>query len=127
MLGGLLGIYKLFYFLSVNTWWDVMWNLLPLPVILFAKDYLFRVPGLNQTLIFIGKHATNIFLVHTFIRYYYCEAFTYGMRHFALIIAVLFLSSLILSMVIETTKKVVGYSKLIGRLPKIGGEAQKVK
>lgn len=116
MAASLLAIYKVFYHINVNTWWDVMWNLFPVPVIFFAKDYLFKIPGLNQILVFIGKHATNIFLVHTFIRYYYCTSFTYGMGYFLLVMGVLLFISLGFSIVIEGLKKGLRYQMWIDRL-----------
>lgn len=116
MLGGLLIVYKLFYHLNITVWWDVKWNLLPLFVIFFAKDYLFQIPFINKLLIFIGKHATNIFLIHTFIRVYYCESFTYSRGHFILIMGTLLLASLGLSVVVESLKRLVGYDKWLNKL-----------
>ena len=116
MLAGLLIIYKLFPLMDVEKWWDVKWNLFPILVIIFAYDYLFKIPILNETLIFLGKHATNIFLVHAFIRYYYCEAFVYGRGNFIFIIGTLLLTSLGLSIVIEGLKKLLHYEAGINRL-----------
>lgn len=122
MMSCLVAIYKTSYHLKETLWWDVKWNLFPVFVILFAKDYLFKIPEINQILIFIGKHATNIFLVHTFVRYYYCEEFTYGVGggHFALIIVALFLISLVFSITIKFLKKAICYEMLIQKLLRMG-------
>ncbi len=116
MLVGLLAVYKLFYCLDTKSWWDIKWNFLPLAVIFFARDYLFQIPGLNHALIFVGKHATNIFLVHIFILYTYCKAFLYECRHYILVVGTLFLISLGISIILEWLKKAVRYEKLIGVL-----------
>lgn len=126
MLGGLLLGYKLSYVLGNQTWWDIKWNILPLWVILFARDYLFKVPGLDRILIFIGKHATNIFLVHTFIRLYYGQAFIYGLGHFLLVMGALFFISLGLSIVIEEMKKALRYQMWIDRLLELPDRLAKV-
>lgn len=122
MLSCLLVIYKISYHLNETLWWDVKWNLFPIAFILFFKDYVFKIPIINQILIFIGKHATNIFLVHTFVRYYYCEAITYsiGGGNFLLIMVMLFLVSLVFSIIIEALKKASHYDILIQKLLCVG-------
>lgn len=113
----LLGLsYKLYYHLPTKVWWDVKWNIYPLFVILFLYDYIFTCPVLNEVLIIFGKHATNIWLVHTFIRLCYANEFTYGMGHFVLIILVLFTISLTCSAAIEALKKLVHYDAWINKL-----------
>lgn len=116
MLAGMLVIYKLSYNLKTDVWWDVKWNFFPLLTIFFFRDYLFRIPIFNKPLLFLGKHATNIFLIHTFIRYYYCEAFIYGQEYFLRIMGVLLLTSLALSIALEWVKKTVHYDRWIGML-----------
>lgn len=60
---------------------------------------------------FFGKHALNIFLVHTFIRYTFFQDFTYSFKHFALICLVLFGISLGISIVIEGLKKLLHFDR----------------
>jgi len=107
--------YKLYYHLPTKSWWDVKYNMIPLITILLCYTATRLIPCLRNVLAFFVTHATNIWLIHAFIRHTYCEAFTYGVGHFALIIAILFLISLCLSIVIETLKKVLHYQELIDR------------
>lgn len=116
MLAGLLVVYKLFYHLDTKTWWDIKWNFLPLWVIFFARDYLFKIPGLNHVLMFLGKHATNIFLVHIFLLYTYCRAFLYERGYYILVVGTLLLISLGISILLEGAKKAVRYETLIEKL-----------
>ena len=36
-------------------------------------EFLEGIPGIKHILMFIGKHSTNIFLIHTFIYLYFYE------------------------------------------------------
>ena len=81
-----------------------------------AFAYLGRIPGLKQVLAFIGEHATNIFLVHTFIYYYFYTDFIYSFRYSVCIVLALLLISLLVSIVIELLKKVTGYNLLVNKL-----------
>lgn len=112
----LLLVYKLYYHLPNKTWWDVKWSIFPLAVVLFTRDVLVPWRLVNTVLVFLGKHATNIWLVHAFIRSYYCRDFIYGQGHFALVIGMLLLTSLGVSLAIELLKKLVRYDVLIDRL-----------
>lgn len=112
----LLLVYKLYYHLPTKTWWDVKYGLIPMVVILFIFSVLIPFQPVNACLVFLGKHATNIFLTHTFIRYYYCQDFIYGRGHFMAVIGTLALTSLALSPVIELLKKLIKYDVLIDRI-----------
>lgn len=95
---------------------EELWSIFPLVVILFIYDVLIPFYPINTILVFLGRHATNIFLVHTFIRAIYFQNFVYGQGHFASIIGMLLLTSLGLSLVIELLKRLVRYDDLIDRL-----------
>lgn len=116
LLFALLLSYKLYYHLPTVIWWDVKWGIIPLVVILFIYDVLLPIPPLNLLLMWAGKHATNIWLIHAFIRSYYCKDFIYRQGHFVLIIGVLFLTSLGGSLVIGGLKKITRYDALIEKL-----------
>ena len=81
-----------------------------------AFAYLGRIPGLKHVLAFVGEHATNIFLVHTFIYYYFYTDFIYSFRYSVCIVLALLLISLLVSIVIELLKKVTGYNLLVNKL-----------
>ena len=81
-----------------------------------AFAYLGRIPGVRHVLMFIGEHATNIFLIHTFIYYYFYPDFIYSFRYSVCIVLALLLISLLVSVVIELLKKVTGYNRLVNML-----------
>lgn len=81
-----------------------------------AFAYLGRIPGVRHVLMFIGEHATNIFLIHTFIYYYFYPDFIYSFRYSVCIVPALLLISLLVSVVIELLKKVTGYNRLVNML-----------
>lgn len=105
--------YKLYYHLDTASWWEVKYAFIPCIVILFIYDVLIQNCVVNRVCIFLGSHSTNIFLTHTFIRYYYCNVFTYSFGHFAVILSVLCLISLGISFAIEALKRAIKYSTLI--------------
>lgn len=95
-------------FTFVNIW-D---SLLPFIYICFSFEFLAEIPGLNAALKFIGKHSTNIFMFHTFIRLYFWGDFTYSFKYPILITLVLLAASLLFSMAFEFIKKITRYNKL---------------
>jgi len=75
--------------------------------------FIGRIPGVSRLLALLGKYSMNIFLVHTFIYYYYFRSFIYSFGHWLLILAVLLGISLAVSVAIEGLKKVTGYDRLM--------------
>lgn len=75
--------------------------------------FIGRIPGVSHILALLGKYSMNIFLIHTFIYYYYFKDFTYSFRYWLLILAVLMGISLVISMAIEGLKKVTRYNQLV--------------
>lgn len=78
--------------------------------------YLSRIPVLSHVLKFIGEHATNIFLIHTLIYYYFYSDFIYSFGYSWAIVMVLLIISLIVSIIIELLKKVTGYNWVIKKV-----------
>ena len=74
--------------------------------------------GLSSAMAFIGRHATNIFLVHTFIQWNYAtdEVFIYGLRYPLLIFIGLLGLSLAASIIIEQLKRLTRYDRLLSAL-----------
>ncbi len=62
---------------------------------------------------FLGKYSMNMFLVHTLIYHYYFTEFVYSFRNWFLITLVLLVCSLVISILCEKTKTVLGIHKLI--------------
>ncbi len=81
-----------------------------------AYEFIACIPGLNFCLEFLGKHAANIFLVHTFIYYYFYPDFIYSFQDSWKILAVLLTVSLAVSIIVESFKKYTGYSQLTEKL-----------
>ena len=80
---------------------------------IFVQEYISYLPVLSHILKFIGIHATNIFLVHTFIYYYFYTEIIYSLNDsWKIYIAVLALS-IIVSVIIECLKKILRYNQLI--------------
>ena len=65
---------------------------------------------------FLGNHSMNIFLIHTFIFYYFFSVFIYSFKYPFLIFIVLLASSLFLSLLIEYCKKIIGLYSLENKI-----------
>lgn len=85
-------------------------------VCLFSFEFLSRIPGIRQALGLLGKHSMNIFLIHTFIYYYYFKDFTYSFGYWLIIAAVLMGISLAVSILIEAAKRAAGYPHVIAKV-----------
>lgn len=77
---------------------------------------LCRIPVLREAARFLGKHAANIFLLHTFLYLYFYADFIYSFRSAWLILLVLSGLSLAVSMLLELLKKITGYNRLCGKI-----------
>lgn len=78
--------------------------------------YLSRIPVLCHVIKFIGEHATNIFLIHTLIYYYFYSDFIYSFGYSWAIVLALLIISLIVSMIIELLKKITGYNWIVKKV-----------
>lgn len=67
---------------------------------------------LGQAMESLGKHSMNMFLTHTFIFYFWFSKYIYITRNPLLIFLSLLVSSYLLSVLIEWTKRKVGFYKL---------------
>ena len=98
--------------------WEIVYGILPVFVIFFARYCVVRIPIIKNILVFLGKYSMAIFLSHTFIRYNYLNSFVYSFKHFALIYLVLLALSVALAVVLDTIKKLCKYDKLISKITK---------
>lgn len=87
-------------------------------LVYFCYDVIAGIKGLSSAMAFIGRHATNIFLVHTLIQWNYAtnQVFIYGLRYPLLIFIGLLGLSLAASVIIEWLKKLTCYDRLLGAL-----------
>lgn len=110
--------YCFYQHVPIEQYWELHYNLIAFLVILFCVEYITPIPRVRQLLMYLGRHSMNIFCVHTFIRVFYANEFTYSWKHFALVVLVLLLDSLALSILLEWLKKLTGYNALMERLLK---------
>lgn len=71
---------------------------------------------IKKFLIFLGKHSSNIFMMHTFFMMIYWQDFIYSFRYPILIYSVLLICSVVTSIIIEKFKEVVGIYRLQARI-----------
>ena len=107
--------YQSYRLLPFSYCWEYQFALIPFILILFLKEYVFRIPGLKRLLGFLGKHSLNIWLVHTFVRDY-LKSYLWSLKYFALVPLAILLISLVLSVVINALKKYTGYDGLIRKI-----------
>ena len=79
-------------------------------------EFIALIPGINFCLEFLGKHAANIFLIHTFIYYYFYPDFIYSFGTTWKILPILLGICLVISILIELFKKYSGYNRLTEKL-----------
>jgi len=76
-------------------------------------EFLENIPVIGSVLNFLGKHSMNIFFVHTFIYLYYFSDFIYSFQYDYIIVTVLLLICIAISLVLEGTKYILQYNKLM--------------
>ena len=79
-------------------------------------EFFNRCPIVKDILYHIGKQATNMFLVHNFIRVVWYYDFTYSFRYWWLILLVLLAISYVVSIIINALKKTIRYDKIVEAL-----------
>lgn len=105
--------------LAFNIWVDVepAFAYAFIVVIPFAVyEFIAKVPVINFILKHIGHNATNIFLIHTFIYYYWYTDEIYWFEQDWCIVAVIVIICMAVSVVIEAVKKISGYNKLVNKV-----------
>ena len=90
------------------------------PLIVWLSYYVIgKVKIFSSILEFLGKHSANMFMIHTFIFYYFFMDFSYSFGNGELILGVLILDTLAISILIELIKKYCGWNKLFQKLIQI--------
>ena len=82
-------------------------------LILFIFEVTMVFNRLNLILGYLGKHLFNIFLFHTFIYLYFFSDFIYMFKYPVFIFFVLLFICILVSLVIEQLKVIVGFDKLV--------------
>lgn len=105
--------YQLLFYVACSTLYygigAVLWTYI-------GFEFLAPVKALGRMFSFLGKHSLNIFLIHTFLYYYYARDFIYSFRHGVLVAAVLLACSLFISVLIELLKKLLHYRTAVDKL-----------
>lgn len=116
-------VYTAVLFLCVYTRRFLDWNVsyirdgfIPLFVVIYCYTILSEIPLLRDILQFFGKHSTNMFMSHTFLRAYFLKDFLYGLKYSMLTFLALTVFSLVLSIIIDLLKKYTGYDKLCAKI-----------
>lgn len=81
-------------------------------VAIATKKMKYQLP----VLAYLGKHSMNMYMVHTFIFGYFFHDFIYGFKYPICIFAALLLSSLAVSIVLETLKTKLNFYVLVSRI-----------
>ncbi len=87
--------------------------------VLFILLTIRNVNWLSSLFVFLGKHSMNIFMVHTFIYYYFFSGFIYSFKYPVVIFLVLALISLCISIVLEYLKVKTGIYTLVNKTDRI--------
>lgn len=109
-------LYKMYYYLPLNKYWEINLALIPMMVIIYLCEFFIELPIISTVLQFLGKHSMNIFLIHTFIRTMYLTQYILLGKNFIVIAILLLLISLGLSVLLELLKKLVRYQNFIDYL-----------
>lgn len=72
--------------------------------------FLRKVRRLSMLISFLGKHSANIYLIHTFLNYYWFPRFFYSISNPMLLWTALMMTSVVISICIEFVKNVVHWN-----------------
>jgi peptidoglycan/LPS O-acetylase OafA/YrhL len=100
------------YFNGIQVDGFITLNIVVLVILIMRTAYF------GGALKFLGKHSINIYMIHTFIFYYWFSRFIYSFKYPALIFVGLLAICLIISIILEYGKKAVNLSTLINNVNK---------
>ena len=109
------GVLGICFFLrgNIEECWDILEALIVVLMCMIVCTLINRIPILSKIMEFIGKHSMNMFLIHTFIYYFWFREFVYSFRWPVLIVLVLLIITLFISVILELLKKALSYNKLV--------------
>ncbi len=91
-------------------------SILPVVFVYFLYEFICPVPILNTILAFLGKHSSNIFFVHTFVRAVWWPDMVYSTGEWYWVFLIVFGISLGISIAITLFQMLVRWDKLIAFL-----------
>ena len=97
--------------MNVESSWELNYGVIAVILIVWCFETLLRIPKFREVLIFLGRHSMNIFLTHIFLRSFYAVKFIYSLGNCFLTVGMLLLLSLLLSLVIEGVKQLIGFDR----------------
>ena len=115
----LLLLYKMYFNTPISLFWEIHYALFPVILIVLCVEYIIPIMAIKRILAFFGKHASNIYFVHAFIRTYCLHDITYSRGHFLLVYSFLLFTSLGISLLLEWMKTILNYNSLLERLSEI--------
>lgn len=86
---------------------------LTLIIVLISMIVLRGIPFFYVSMQYLGKHSMNIYMIHTFIYYYFFSEFIYSFEYPILIFIVLLALSLGISVIIEFLKKIMHFTTFV--------------
>ncbi len=101
---------------------NILDNLAVLGIVLFVTivfQWKWTKP-LGKVLESLGVHSMNMFLIHTFVKTYFFQEFTYSFQYWLLIFVVLAADTWLVSVVLEFLKRRCGVYKLQEKITKRG-------
>lgn len=79
----------------------IVYGVFALSIIIFMLGIVDILPKVANVIGMIGKHATTIFMMHTFVFMYYFEGIIYGVRFPSVILILLLLVCMIYSIILK--------------------------
>ena len=104
------------YLMRGTTLVPVIDAIITVDICVLFVEFINKCPLIKSILALIGRYATDIFLLHNFIRIVWYYDFTYSFRYWWAIAGVLLVLSVAVAAVIDLLKKVCRYDKLVNRL-----------
>lgn len=105
-------VFFFYHKINLKIFWEFHYAIVPLLVIIFCVEYLFKVVPLSAFLRYLGRHSMNIWLVHTFVRDW-GGRYVFALHKFWLIPIGVLMISLGTSYCLDFLRKITGYDKLI--------------
>ena len=114
--GILIYLYILYKELSIDQFWIISWNVIPVIYIVYIYIFLMRIKTIKKVLEFFGNYSMNIFCIHTVILYTCCQKWIMQESYFMVAYIKLLLLSLVSAILIEKFKDLLHYEKVINKI-----------
>lgn len=82
----------------------------------FCMELASICPFSEKAMGFIGSHSMNMFLIHTLIFLFYFPQYIYKPKNWLAVLLLLTVTSLVVSIIIEKLKEIIGYKKIIDKI-----------